>query len=76
MDNDKLIEKLNSIEVSLAEIKQEIKFKNTQCIYHIDRINKIEKTVYGNGSPGIRTQVFVLWGAFLIIGTIIIGMLK
>ncbi len=28
----------------------------------------LQKCVYGNGKIGLKTQVFILWGVFLIIG--------
>lgn len=76
MDNDTLLEKLNEINISLAEIKKELKFNNTQMEYDRARITKLEKSIYGNGNIGIRTQVFVLWGAFIIIGTLLLRIFK
>ena len=54
--------------VDLADIKA--------CGRQTDKdINSLKKTVYGNGSPGIKTQVFVLWGAFCILSGLLIKVL-
>jgi hypothetical protein len=29
---------------------------------------QLQKTIYGNGSMGVRTQVIILWGAFIVVG--------
>lgn len=71
MDNEKLLNEINQIRVDIAEIKQTLKYKNEYCLLENERINKLEKLINGNGSPGIRTQVFILWGAFLFLGSII-----
>ena len=71
MDND-VMAKLNEISVSIAEIKKELQFKNDHCKYEEERINKIEKMLYGNGTPGIRTQVYILWSLFILAGGILL----
>jgi hypothetical protein len=32
----------------------------------------LQKCVYGNGKIGIKTQVFILWGAFIVVGGMLI----
>ena len=31
-------------------------------------VHALQKCVYGNGKMGLKTQVFILWGVFLILG--------
>ena len=50
-------ERLTRIEVKL----------DTAC--EINR--KHDKVLYGNGTPGIRTQVYILWGLLLTGGAVI-----
>ena len=35
-------------------------------------VEKHEKFIYGNGTPGVRTQVYILWGCFVIVGSLLI----
>jgi hypothetical protein len=43
------------------------------CAKQTDKdIVSLNKTVYGNGTPGIKTQVFVLWGILMILGSLVI----
>ena len=71
MDTDKILDELNKINIELAEIKQTIKYRQDFYKIQCERIDRLDKLLNGNGSPGIRTQVFILWGAFLFLGGII-----
>ena len=71
MDTEKILNELNKINIELAEIKQTIKYRQDFCKIQGERIDRLDKLLNGNGSPGLRTQVFILWGAFLFLGGII-----
>jgi len=36
-------------------------------------VKSLKSSVYGNGKIGIRTQVYILWGAFSIFGALVIS---
>jgi hypothetical protein len=65
MQNDKMQQDLNEIKIAIAEIKQILKFRENNCAVEIRRITKLEELLLGNGQPGIKTQVYILWGAFI-----------
>ena len=35
-----------------------------------DSVNRIDDTIHGNGKIGLKTRVFVLWYAAIILGTL------
>jgi hypothetical protein len=46
---------------------------NTMC----DKVKRLDKSVHGNGLPGIRAQVWVLWGIFVVGGgAVVINYIK
>lgn len=46
------------------------------CAKQTDKdIVSLNKTVYGNGKVGLKTQVFILWGFFCALGGIVVRVL-
>lgn len=46
------------------------------CAKQTDKdIISLNKTVFGNGRIGLKTQVFVLWGAFCVLGGLVVKVL-
>jgi hypothetical protein len=41
---------------------------NTMC----HRVNKLDRAVHGNGVPGLKAQVWVLWGIFSVGGGMVV----
>ena len=72
MDTEKILNELNKINIELAEIKQTIKYRQDFCNIQYNRIDKLDKILNGNGSAGLRTQVFILWGAFIVLGSMLL----
>ena len=41
-----------------------------------EKVEKHEKWIHGNGVPGARTQLYVLWGFFIVLGTVTMKMVS
>lgn len=41
-----------------------------------DKVEKHDKWIHGNGIPGARTQLYILWGVFVVLGTITMRMVS
>jgi hypothetical protein len=57
---------------STKEMVQEIHDFTIRMEPYCKDVEQLKKTVYGNGKMGLRTQVIILWGAFSILGAIVI----
>lgn len=70
--DEKLYEMLTEIKVDIAEIRQAIKSKEETLEEHEEKLKKVCETIDGNGRIGLKTQVYILWGAFIILGSILL----
>ena len=50
MNEDRILDKIEELKTVLTE-------HITACKFHVDKVDKLEKTVNGNGKPGIMEQV-------------------
>lgn len=39
----------------------------------VKAVNNLQRWRDGNGLPGARTQLYILWGAFLIMGSLLLA---
>jgi len=64
MDKDELEQKIQNIHDAIIRLEP-----------FCEDVKSLKHSVYGNGKIGIRTQVYILWGAFIAVGGLVVRVL-
>ncbi len=67
------IEKLKEdVSANMSEIKIQVALINQKLDMITTLAKRTDEVIYGNGKIGLRTQVYILWGVFLVISSLLV----